>query len=281
MIPTITFPTKINPKKNTVIDNIFTNQINPDIISGNIALAISDHLPSFLAIPRDNQNHLPKKNNLYTRNTKDFDKVNFLLDFLEIDWDNTLEANRNDVNYSFTTFMDKMNTLIDKYMPLRKITNKEYKRRFKPWINDNILKKIHKRNIELSKLTKCKDPESKSNIASTIRTMKNEITALTRKNKKEFYNQYFSINKNNLLKVWKGIKEIINIKSKNFSQPTCVIQNKKSITDPKEIAEAFNTYYTSIADDIAKFFSVPGGQPHPRWAATSAVGSHICGGQRH
>jgi hypothetical protein len=129
LIPTITFPTKINPKKNTVIDNIFTNQINPDIISGNIALAISDHLPSFLAIPRDNQNHLPKKNNLYTRNTKDFDKENFLLDFLEIDWDNTLEANRNDVNYSFTTFMEKMNTLIDKYMPLRKITNKEYKRR--------------------------------------------------------------------------------------------------------------------------------------------------------
>lgn len=40
LIPTITFPTKINPKKNTVIDNIFTNQINPDIISGNIALAI-------------------------------------------------------------------------------------------------------------------------------------------------------------------------------------------------------------------------------------------------
>ena len=112
LITTITVPTKINPKKNTVIDNIFTNQINPDIISGNIALAISDHLPSFLVIPRDNQNHIPKKNNLYTRNMKDFDRENFLLDFLELDWDQILGANRNDVN----------------------------------WITDIILSKIHKRN---------------------------------------------------------------------------------------------------------------------------------------
>ena len=30
----------------------------------------------------------------------------------------------------------------------------------------------------------------------------------------------------------------------------------------------------------AIFFSVPGGQLHPRWAATFAVGSNICGGQQ-
>ena len=250
MIPTITVPTKINPKKNTVIDNIFTNQINPDIISGNIALAISDHLPSFLVIPRDNQNHIPKKNNIYTRNMKDFDRENFLLDFLEIDWDEILQANRNDVNYSFSIFMEKINLLMDKYMPLRKVSNKEYKRRFKPWITDLILSKIHKRNKELSKMAKCKDAETKSTLRLSVKTLKNEITALTRKNKKDYYNEYFITNKNNLLEIWKGIKEIINIKTKNFSHPTCVIKNKKTLTDPKEIADAFNSYYTSIADDI-------------------------------
>ena len=102
LIPTITVPTKINPKKNPVIDNIFTNQINPDATSGNMTIAISDHLPSFLIIPRDNQNHLPKKNNVYVRNTKNFDRENFLLDFLDINWDEILDANRNDVNYSFS-----------------------------------------------------------------------------------------------------------------------------------------------------------------------------------
>ena len=104
LIPTITIPTKINQNKNTVIDNIFTNQIHPDTISGNITLAISDHLPSFVVIPRENQNHIPKKNNLYTRNTKNFDRENFLLDYLDINWDEILETNLNDVNHSFVIF---------------------------------------------------------------------------------------------------------------------------------------------------------------------------------
>ena len=117
MMLTITVPTKINPKKNTVIDNIFTNQIHPDMKSGNLTLAISDHLPSFYIIPKDNQNHMPKKQNLYTRKTRNFDKVNFICDYLDIDWDTILEANKNDINTSLQLFLTKINELLDKYMP--------------------------------------------------------------------------------------------------------------------------------------------------------------------
>ena len=37
LLPVITLPTKINTSNDTLIDNIFTNQINPDIISGNLS----------------------------------------------------------------------------------------------------------------------------------------------------------------------------------------------------------------------------------------------------
>ena len=41
LLPTITLPTKLNTSgNNTLIDNIFTNIFNPDIISGNISLNI-------------------------------------------------------------------------------------------------------------------------------------------------------------------------------------------------------------------------------------------------
>ena len=92
LLRTITIPTKINPKKSTIIDNIVTNQIHPDMMSGNLTIAISDHLPSFFVIPKDNQNHPPKKQNLYTRKTKNFDKVNFICDYLDIDWNTILET---------------------------------------------------------------------------------------------------------------------------------------------------------------------------------------------
>ena len=49
----------------------------------------------------------------------------------------------------------------------------------------------------------------------------------------------------------KSIKEYkINIKSKNFDQPTCLIDNGKNITNPNEIANSFNQYFSSIAHDI-------------------------------
>ena len=115
-----------------------------------------------------------------------------------------------------------------------------------------MIDKIQKKIAVLDKLKECDDLEIKANLVHSIKTMKNEITSLTRKSKKDFYNNYFSKNKNNLQKIWKGIKEVINIKSKNFSHPTCIIQNKKTINSPKEIANTFNTYYTSIAETLLK-----------------------------
>ena len=44
-IPVILQPTRITSHSNTLIDNIFSNVIDPGIISGNLIATISDHLP--------------------------------------------------------------------------------------------------------------------------------------------------------------------------------------------------------------------------------------------
>ena len=265
-LPVITLPTKINKERSTVIDNIFTNQINPEMKSGNLQLAISDHLPSFLIVPKDNQNHLPKKHNLYTRKTKNFDKTNFILDYLGIDWDNTLELNKNDTDHSMEIFMEKINTLLDKYMPLHKVTQKEYKRRFKPWISDQILTKIDAKNKKFKKYMECKNSITKAILRNEFRIMKNELLTETRQSKKAYYNKYFTENKDNLQKTWKGIKEVINIKSKNYSCPTCITDEiKTTITDPLKIANSFNKYYTSIASNILNKRKYNGTKSHTEY----------------
>ena len=104
-LPVITLPININPKKHTVIDNICPNQVHPEMKPGNLSISVSDHLPSFFILLKDNQNHIPKKRNLYTTNTKNFDKVNFILDYYVIDWTDILEANRNEINYSMQLFI--------------------------------------------------------------------------------------------------------------------------------------------------------------------------------
>ena len=252
LLPTITLPTKINSKNNTVIDNIFTSQYHPDLKSGNLLIGISDHLPSFLILPKTNQNHIPKKQNIFKRDMKNFDRENFVLDFLDIDWLECLELDKNDVNNSTSNFIHKMNDLLDKYLPLKKLSQKQFKQRYKPWITDYILERISLKNNFLQRSTKCKNTLEKNLLYQRFKDLKNEITCLVRSGKKDFYKNYFEENKKNMKKIWQGIKDIVNIKSKNFDQPTCIQNGDKTITQPLEISNSFNKYFTSIADNILK-----------------------------
>ena len=89
----------------------------------------------------------------------------------------------------------------------------------KPWISNVILAKIDEKNKILRKYINCKNAVRKSELHVQFKLLKNDITHLTRTGKKEYYQKYFSENKNNLQKIWKGIKEIINIKSIFFTIP--------------------------------------------------------------
>ena len=253
LLPVITLPTKINPGRNTLIDNIFTNQLNPDAISGNLEINLSDgHLPSFLIIPKQNQNHLPKKHNIFTRSSKNFNREEFLLDYLDVDWNTVIDTTQNNVNYSINNFLTNFNSILDVHMPFRKKTRREFKQKYKPWISNHILSKISEKNKVLRKYISSKDPERKSALYDEFKAIKNEITFFTRSGKNAYYKKYFSENKNNLQKIWKGIKEIINIKSQNYDHPTCIEVGDDCITDPISISNSFNDYFTSIADNIIK-----------------------------
>ena len=124
IMPLILIPTKINTKNDTLIDNIFTNQLDPDSISGNLTVNISDgHLPSFMITHKKNYKHFPKKHNLFTRDLKNFDKENFLLDIAAISWDNLVDPE--DANKSLDLMIAEINKLLDKYAPLRKVKKRQ------------------------------------------------------------------------------------------------------------------------------------------------------------
>ena len=60
-------PTRITSHSNNLIDNIISNIIDPDIISGNLTATISDHLPQLVIIPNMFGNILGNKSNIYER----------------------------------------------------------------------------------------------------------------------------------------------------------------------------------------------------------------------
>ena len=117
LVPHITIPTRITPTSKTLIDNIFSN--NLDFVrakSGNITITISDHMPQFIIIPKI-INRVFNKHEMYKRDTKNIDKVNFIADVININWDTVLEVNKCDPNYSFNN-LDKKLMIFLMYMLL-------------------------------------------------------------------------------------------------------------------------------------------------------------------
>ena len=92
-IPLVLQQTRITSHSNTLIDNIFSNVIDPDIISGNLTATISDHLPQFSIIPNMFGNSPGNKSNIYERDWSKFDRENFILDYFSVEWEDLLKIN--------------------------------------------------------------------------------------------------------------------------------------------------------------------------------------------
>ena len=251
LIPQITIPTRLTVRSKTLIDNIFTTSIDENSISGNLESCISDHYAQFLIFPSlrsFNQNNIKK----HTRSYKNLDSKKFKEELRSIKWATALANVNNDVNESLKKFLNLTNRLIDKYAPMKQVTKKQMKTQSKPWITKGILTSIRKKDKIHKKSLKAKDQGRKEALNQEYKIYKNLLTNITRKSKENYYKQYFKDNKNNLIKVWKGIKEIILIKKTNKSQINCLKIGEEYSTDSKKIAKHFNKYFGTIAKNIDK-----------------------------
>ena len=66
-MPYILQATRLTSPCKTLIDNIFSNVISHEVISGNITATVSDHLPQFSFVPNALSNPPCQKSNIYER----------------------------------------------------------------------------------------------------------------------------------------------------------------------------------------------------------------------
>ena len=173
--PHVVIPTRINlnnPNQTfskTLIGKIYSNCLNfSDGISGNLTISISDHLAQFLIIPID-FSRKSENINSFKRDTKNFDKENFILDMFGINWIKLIQIEKNDPNLSFKSFENKIMEIVDIYMPLKKLTEGEIKLRSKPWITKGIRISIKQRDKIYRKMIKFKSDAKKCNIIYNIK----------------------------------------------------------------------------------------------------------------
>ena len=249
-VPHITLPTRVTSRSRTLIDNIFSN--HPEFnscTSGNFTFHISDHLAQFVLVPSSDKRP-PKVHNIMKRDTKNYVHEDLVADFISVNWDEVLELWKGDPNHSHERFNCKVNEILDKHMPWRKLNKKELRLQLKPWLTQGILKSIKRRDKLLRKYIGASDPTRKEELHNEYRKLRNKITALIRASKKTHYKQYFAENCENIKKTWIGIKNIINIRSTNANAPNSMLIDNDLKSNPKDIAEGFNAYFSSIAEKL-------------------------------
>ena len=146
-IPYVLHPTRITGHSKTLIDNIFSNFISPEIISGNITATISDHLLQFSFVPNILSNPSTQKSNYYEKDLSKFKEENFILDYFDKDLADLLQIDQQNVNLSMDSFLNNINSILDVHAPLKKVNKYKLKFRQNPGLP------LHFRNQFLSKTT--------------------------------------------------------------------------------------------------------------------------------
>ena len=196
------------------------------------------------------EKRLPQKHKIFKRDLKNYDKASLIADVININWHDILEMEKGDVNLSYNAFDNKVNEILEKHVPLKKLNKKQLRLQSKPWITPGIVKSIKRRDNLLKKYIKTIDVDLKENLHKEYKQLRNKIVAIIRKSKKHYFQKYFLENEKNIKKTWTGIKNVINIKSINHGQPISMLLDKELTTDPIKVADGFNSYFSTIAEKL-------------------------------
>ena len=122
----------------------------------------------------------------------------------------------------------------------------------KSWITNGIKTSLKVRDKLYKQMIKQKDAILKNQKQMLYKRYHYKIADLL-KITKEAYKNYFQENRKNSQALWSGINEIIySKKSSKTIPPSSISVEGKTISDPQNIAENFNTFFTSIGKNIQK-----------------------------
>jgi len=85
---------------------------------------------------------------------------------------------------------------------------------------------------------------------NNFKSYRNVYNKAIRCAKKLYFEKQLQINKSNLKKTWKILKEAVNSKVQKSSGVDCILVNGVELSDPTLIAEALNNFFISAASDI-------------------------------
>lgn len=249
LFPTIIKPSRITTHSATLIDNIFTNCMDSNIMSGLLLNDISDHLPVFVLFDCDGVKHEEELGTRLMRVRTEESISSFRTNLMLHSWRTVYDETDTDKAYDY--FLSTFNSMYSIHCPIKEVKMKT-KRPDKPWMTNGLHKACRKKNILYKEFLKHRTIE----MENKYKKYKNKLINIMRICKKDYYNTMIDNNKNNIKGLWKVLNNIIrNEKSKGY--PQYFMNNDKTIDNMNEVVNGFNDFFVNVGPKLAEEISKP------------------------
>ena len=235
--------TRIQNQSRSLIDHILSNTQNSTILSGTFITDVSDHFMTFVQLPVKDKHCKPKI--VETRNFSHANIAKFKQSLASQKWEDTLHSN--DVSLGYANFWSTFSDLYEIHFPIRKAKfNKNFHK-----ISKHITNCLLKSRLTKIKLHKISIAHPSQDNVNKYKTYRNIFNRIARASKKLYFTNSLGKAKNDPKKTWDILREAMNAKT-STSKITKIKQNNITVTDPLEIANAFNAFFSNIGTEISE-----------------------------
>lgn len=241
-------PTRTTASTQTTIDHLFAKtSLSKFITAQCIETGISDHHSIIF-----NVNNVVEKNTnckMYT-----FRDIRLIKSYLDtVNWREKGLYDENDVNTAYSIVKEEIVNAIQVATITVPITNKNTKK--KDWISQELINLCHKKNRMYRQL---KLHPFNDSLRKELKELQNVIKSSIRKAKETFYTNKFKEAKDTK-QFWKITNAILKGNKKQPIQAINVGGIKTAVEkNEKTVAEEFNKYFATVADNLLKQQSVSG-----------------------
>ena len=194
-------PTRVT-ETSTLIDHIYCNDINCDIVPGVYSFEISDHFPIFACIRNVKKKPSLKPAVNEYRSMVKFKPLkycNSLQVALENLFDDHTELTTNNFDNFFQLSLQTICSVIDAHAPLKRCSRKRKKLMAKSWISKGVFTSIRNKQ----QLYKSHYLNGSGEERSYYKRYANLLTKIKFAAKKSYFGTQLKLHSNNLAKMWK------------------------------------------------------------------------------
>ena len=248
-LPMIQRPTRVTSKSATCIDNIFTNNFeNHSVLNGICLTDITDHFPIFHIYYSQ---HTTIDDKIRSKRIINDQNLAAFSDQLDVtDW-NTLECD--DPQTAYDSFLNTFTNAMNAAFPVVNVRCKPNKI-YKAWLTKGLLTSIKNKNKLYSQTL------TDQSVLTEYKQYKNKLNHLLRIAEKDYYRELLNQNKHNMRKTWKILNKIIN-KKRTTSSQSRFKNGDKYVTNPHDVANNFNNYFSNIGTSLADKIGTQTGSP--------------------